>query len=415
MLDPATVSWGAQLYSNPQSLSQVHSGSYQYQGTSLPVAIKTLRLTEDQLGSTIQELLIQSRLEDCPFICRLYGYFLANSQICIVSEALGLSLEEDLAQREGKSGYLEWELLTMLADLLEALIFAQRKSIAHRDIKPQNILLTSNPPFRVKLVDFGSGCLVDGQVQRLTGTPLYMSPEQIPALQQYQATGDLPASSSDPYSADVYSLGVTFLHLALAETPIKLLLNQREAAVEEYLARVKPDYPRLFSCLEPMLRTNPTARPTFEELQNTLKSFQPDREEPQSSLESVPFDHFAGTPIESFTQEQRQEYLQYWTTESFLSQPHSLDNLSYIFTSSLFARFTVQVSVHCDSCFSALSLCADTTECAVHGLLCAVCVQTHSPVQCRVCGLSLPLCLPPGKLYICKCETPVMLGSRELG
>jgi len=414
MLDSAMVTWGAQLYGDSQSPTQVHSGIYQSKGHSLPVAIKTLRLTEEQLGSTIQELLIQSMLEDCRFICRLYGYFLNKGQICIVSEALGVNLEEELTQRiASKREYSESELIARLADLIEALLFAQRKSLAHRDIKPQNILLTLTPPFQVKLVDFGSGCLVDGQIQRLTGTPLYMSPELIPALQLFQATGELPVSTSDPYLADVYSLGVTFLHLALAEVPIRLMLREREVALGEYLARLRLSFPGLVCCLEQMLRTNPAARPTFEDLQTTLKPLRKASEESLPGLATL--DHFTGTAMESSTQEQKQAYLQYWTTEYSLSQPHSLDNLNYIFSSALFSRFSVLLAVRCGACTAPMQLSEESRECAVHGLICALCSQTHdaAEVRCRVCGRVLPFCWAPGKLFVCSCDAPAILSKVE--
>lgn len=55
-----------------------------------------------------------------------------------------------------------------------------RNGIAHRDIKPDNIMLDND--FKVKIIDFGfAGSIsgVDGQKQMTTycGTPYYMAPE----------------------------------------------------------------------------------------------------------------------------------------------------------------------------------------------------------------------------------------------
>lgn len=412
------VTWGQRLYGDSQSSSQVHSGTYLYHGRPVQVAIKTLRLSEDQLSSTIQELLIQSMLEDCPYICRLYGYYLAKGQICIISEALGLDLEKDLAQRIAwKTSYTEANLLSMLAEIVEALLYAQRKSIAHRDIKPHNILTTLSPPYHVKLVDFGSGCLVDGKVQQLTGTPLYMSPELIPVFQQYQVTGDLPPSSSDPYQADVYSLGVTFLHLALAEVPVKLMGMQREAALAEYIERLKQDYPIMHSFLVLMLQTDPMARITFEQLRTSLLLLSKNAHEPlinaAQSVFPLQIDHFKGTQLESFTEEQQLEYLQYWANECSLAQPHSLYNLDYIFTSAMHSRFSVFITVKCEQCSGPMQVSDEVLECSVHGLLCAACSQLHdcelSELKCQICANLLSFDPPTGKLSFCEvCYAPVM-------
>jgi len=131
-------------------------------------------------------------------------------------------------------------------------------------LKPQNILVTLDDVSRVKLVDFGSGSLVDGKQDKLTGTPLYMSPEQSAHMQEFQRTGVLPATNFDPYMSDVYSLGMTFLHVALMEPPIQILTSNRDAALVEYLAMLSASYPTVYDYLKYMLVANGSGRCTFE-------------------------------------------------------------------------------------------------------------------------------------------------------
>ena len=69
------------------------------------------------------------------------------------------------------------EILALLTQSLDALAYAK---VAHRDIKPDNILIQSRNPFTIKLADFGLAKMADeGSVQCRTylGTELYMAPE----------------------------------------------------------------------------------------------------------------------------------------------------------------------------------------------------------------------------------------------
>ena len=80
-----------------------------------------------------------------------------------------------------KDGTLCEEKMRMVScQLLSALYYLHSDRILHRDIKPQNILLTSDGI--IKLCDFGFARSMDLNTYVLTsvkGTPLYMAPEII--------------------------------------------------------------------------------------------------------------------------------------------------------------------------------------------------------------------------------------------
>jgi len=87
--------------------------------------------------------------------------------------------------------------------IIEGMIYAHRKGVIHRDIKPQNIMVTKEG--QVKIMDFGIAETLRNSMSRLqptgsSGTLVYMSPEQI--------TGEKIGKESDIYSfgAMVYEL-----------------------------------------------------------------------------------------------------------------------------------------------------------------------------------------------------------------
>jgi predicted Ser/Thr protein kinase len=101
--------------------------------------------------------------------------------------------------------------LTVALEVARALEHAQRFGIIHRDIKPDNIMLTRDR--QAKLLDLGlaKGGRAEGEADisagMAVGTPNYMSPEQI--------RGDTDLDTR----ADIYSLGVSLYFMVTGKTP----------------------------------------------------------------------------------------------------------------------------------------------------------------------------------------------------
>ncbi len=168
------------------------------------------------------------------------------------------------------------EALDIATQVAAGVGHAHRAGIIHRDIKPQNVLLTRGG--RAKVVDFGiaralseSG-LTDADT--VWGSPIYFAPEQ--------AAGDPPTPASD-----VYSIGVLMYEM-LAGTPPFQADNPTALAMKHLreepppLTLHNPQVPaRLEWIVRKVLSKEPSARyRTAEQLAHVLEDYQLQVEQP---------------------------------------------------------------------------------------------------------------------------------------
>jgi serine/threonine protein kinase len=178
-----------------------------------PVAVKTIKLSEQGTGLTRSELIARFQTE-----ARAAG-LLTHHNIVVIYDAG----EEDglfyitMELVEGKSlqtllddghAFPLPRVLRIMEQACNALQFAHENNIVHRDIKPANIMLTGDDT--VKVTDFGTAKILQfGTVQQtahVMGTPSYMSPEQVKGRAVDGRT-------------DIFSLGVMFYEMITGEKP----------------------------------------------------------------------------------------------------------------------------------------------------------------------------------------------------
>ncbi|MDB4952512.1 MAG: serine/threonine protein kinase [Myxococcales bacterium] len=161
------------------------------------------------------------------------------------------------------------EVIDFVANVADVLAAAHKRGVTHRDLKPDNILLTPNDPrFKLRVIDWGIAHHFAGvrytNHNEAIGTPTYMAPEQ--------ARGGEP----DGY-CDVYGLGVVaYQALAgrppfLGATSVEILVQHLNRPVPALAPRC-PDAPfGLIDLVERMLAKSYEDRPSAEQVQTTLQ------------------------------------------------------------------------------------------------------------------------------------------------
>jgi formylglycine-generating enzyme required for sulfatase activity/predicted Ser/Thr protein kinase len=153
-----------------------------------------------------QHLEILGKHEQIP---ELMAYFTQDNRQYLVQEYVeGETIAQEL---EKKGVFKEKDIWELLQDMLGVLQFVHQNNVIHRDIKPENLIRRSQD-HKIVLVDFGASKLTQAKNLTVTGTVIgsaeYTSPEQ--------------SMGKPKFCSDLYSLGVTCLHLLTNLSPFDL-------------------------------------------------------------------------------------------------------------------------------------------------------------------------------------------------
>lgn len=275
-----------------QSFLGAGAFAYVYYATGqggIPVAVKIqYNLQDDARKRFVREIKVLEQLPSSRYTTRYYGSGTTQEGFpYLVMEFIdGTTLKDSL---RFKPVWEPTEACQFMVELSEAFAGLHQLGLAHRDVKPENIMLTRD--WQVKLMDLGLVKDAQGLLQLfeqedilagmdfaenldrgvLAGTPEYMAPEQFsdPSLEdESQAKTDT--------TTDVYSLGLIFYELLTGRKlfpfrprsknqteyarALLAYLDERTHQRDDDIARPDICPPALWTIIQRSLRSEPKLR-----------------------------------------------------------------------------------------------------------------------------------------------------------
>lgn len=222
---------------------------------------------EEFRARLVQEARTAAQL-DHPSIVRVYDFGDSEQGLFIAMEYVdGGSLRDHLRRLQRMQKFLPLtQSLQIAIQIAEALDYAHRRKIVHRDVKPGNIILkrltrpdeAGAQPFRALLTDFGLVKLQESdaitQSGTTVGTPTYMSPEQCEGK-------ELDGRS------DLYSLGIVLYELVTNKMPFSFntlteaISTHQSGTMPQPASDIRPEVPPIIdTLLEKALSKSPDNR-----------------------------------------------------------------------------------------------------------------------------------------------------------
>ncbi|GBF98708.1 serine threonine kinase [Raphidocelis subcapitata] len=239
------------------SYGEVYRGVDTHSGQQVAIKVIDLEDIEDDIEDIQKEISALAGCR-CAHITRYYGALVrpGSSELLILMELLACSAADLLASAPLPEACIAF----ILRCVLQGLAYLHGEGRIHRDVKAANVLLSAAGEVRIS--DFGVSGQLTGTLgfrrRTFVGTPYWMAPEVIESSEEGYST-----------SADVWSVGITGIEMALAAPPHAELHPMRVLFVipREPPPRLEGPFSEEFrDFVTACLQKDPTARPSAREL-----------------------------------------------------------------------------------------------------------------------------------------------------
>lgn len=249
--------------------SRLYHGMYEEE----PVAVKIIRVPDDDENGTMAATLEKQFITEVTLLSRLHHQnvlkFVAACRkppvYCVITEYLSEgSLRAYLHKLEGKIISLQ-KLIAFSLDIARGMEYIHSQGVIHRDLKPENVLI--NGDSHLKIADFGIACeeaycdlLADDP-----GTYRWMAPEMI-------------RRKSYGRKVDVYSFGLILWEMLTGTIPYEDMtpIQAAFAVVNKNSRPIIPSNcpPAMRALIEQCWSLNPDKRPDFWQVVKVLEQFE---------------------------------------------------------------------------------------------------------------------------------------------
>ncbi|XP_023082207.1 serine/threonine-protein kinase 17A isoform X2 [Piliocolobus tephrosceles] len=236
------------------------------------------RKGQDCRMEIIHEIAVLELAQDNPWVINLHEVYETASEIILVLEyaAGGEIFDQCVADRE--EAFKEKDVQRLMRQILEGVHFLHTHDVVHLDLKPQNILLTSESPLGdIKIVDFGLSRILKNseELREIMGTPEYVAPEilsydpismatdmwSIGVLTYVMLTGISPFLGNDKQET---FLNISQMNLSYSEEEFDVLSESAVDFIRTLLVKKPEDRATAEECLKhPWLTQSSIQEPSF--------------------------------------------------------------------------------------------------------------------------------------------------------
>jgi len=175
--------------------------------TGTKVAVKKMEVSNDKVELLTTEIAIMKTSDHPNIVKYVDSYLVSDTELWVLMEYMGGGCLTDVLECFDSVQMTEPQIAYCCRETLRSLAYVHSLHIIHRDIKSDNILLSSDG--KIKLADFGYAAqLTHKRVKRNTvvGTPYWMAPELI-------------RGHDYGTKVDIWSLGIMLIEMAEGEPP----------------------------------------------------------------------------------------------------------------------------------------------------------------------------------------------------